>query len=68
VLEQVQPAEHLAGPAHERLEQRELLRGELHPLGAAPSLPRGRVEPEVADLEDRGPLLLPSPGERAEPC
>src|SRR5919109_4685287 len=68
VLEQVQPGEHLAWPAHERLQQRELLGRERDLLVAAPDLPRRGVEREVADLEHARALSVPASRERPQPC
>ncbi len=45
VLEQVEAGQNLAGPAHEGLEQGELLRGERDRLRGARHLTRCRVEP-----------------------
>ena len=67
VLEQLEAREHAARPAHERLEQRELLRRELDLGVAAPDAPRGRVEAQVADREHRRPLGRAAPGERPQP-
>src|SRR5215471_8169952 len=53
VLEKVEAGEHLARPPHERLQQRELLCRELDLVLTDPAAARGRVEAEVADLEDR---------------
>src|SRR4029453_8926329 len=43
-IEQLTVTEYLAGAAHERLEQRELARGQPNFLIAAPDLRRGRIE------------------------
>ena len=43
------------------------MRRELDLLVAAPHLLRGRVQPQVADLEDRRALDRPAPDERAQP-
>ena len=59
VLDQLVAREHLPRAPHERLEQRELLGGELDLGVPAPDLPRCRVEPEVADLEHRRALAAP---------
>ena len=67
VLEQLEAGQHLARPPHERLEQGELLRREVDLVLAAPGAPRGRVEPEVADLELGRPLDAAAPRERAQP-
>src|SRR5205814_4583686 len=47
VPEQLVPGEHLPRPAHEELEQRELLARELDLHTAAPDPPGCRIEPEV---------------------
>src|SRR5207253_10022288 len=66
VLEQVQPREDLARPAHERLEERELLRRQVDLARAAPGTAGRRVEAQVADLEHGRPLELAAAAERAE--
>src|SRR5262245_18818351 len=58
MLEQLQPCDHMSGPPHERLEQRELLRRQLHLRVAAPDPSRRRIETKVADNELRGPLNI----------
>src|SRR5919108_2521896 len=52
VLEEVEAREHLARPAHERLEQRELLARERDLDVAPPGAPRRGVEAQIAVLED----------------
>ena len=49
-----------------RLEQRELLRESAISVLAAPDLAGGRVEPQVADLEDRRALDGAAAAERAQ--
>ena len=49
--EQLLAAEHLAGVAQERLEQRELLRGQVDHLAARLGAPRAHVEVDAADVE-----------------
>jgi hypothetical protein len=56
MVEQLQPRQHLSGTPHERLQQRELLRGELDLRVAAPGSAGRRIEPEVADDELGRPL------------
>ena len=66
-FEQLRAGQHAAGPAHEQLEQRELLRREVELVVAAPGAVRGRVEPQVADLELDRPLGRRAARERAQP-
>src|SRR4029453_14687519 len=66
VLEQVQACEDLVGPAHELLEQRELLRRELDLDGAPPNAARGRIEAQVAELEHGRPLQAAPAGKGAK--
>jgi hypothetical protein len=61
VLEQLEPAQHLARAAHERLEESELLRRQLELVLASPRATRRRVEPQVADLERGRPFHASSP-------
>src|SRR3954454_2458905 len=55
VLEELEPAEHLTGVAHEHLEQRELARCERELLAAAPGAVARRVQPQVTRGERDGP-------------
>src|SRR5206468_2744010 len=66
VFQQVQSREDLAGPPHERLEQRELLRRQADLLVSPPHLAGRRVEPKVAGLEHVRPLRVAAAGERTE--
>jgi hypothetical protein len=68
VLEQREAAQHLAGMAHERLQERELLGAQLERLAAPPGAVAGRVEPQVADLEHRRALDRAAARERAQAC
>ena len=67
MLEQLQPREHEPRTAHQRLEERELLRRELDLDIPAPDLPRRRVESQIPDLDDSRPLRDASARERAQP-
>jgi hypothetical protein len=58
VGDEVRPGERLVGAAHERLEDRELLRRELNLDIAPPHPAAGRVEPEVSDFEHAGALRV----------
>ena len=66
-VEQLGAAERHAGPAHEQLEQRELLGGEVELLVAAPRPVRSRIQTEIADLEDGRPLHRRASSQRAQP-
>jgi hypothetical protein len=66
VLEQLVAGEDLSRPAHERLEERELLSREPDRRLAAPNLARGGVETEVADLEHGRPLDRAAPVKRPQ--
>src|SRR5579875_3592606 len=55
-VEKLGAAERDSRPAHEQLEQRELLGGEVELPLAPPGSMGGRVEAEVADLEHGRPL------------
>ena len=66
MLEQVQTRKHLARPAHEDLQQRELLCREPNLGRTTRDLPRRRVEAEVADFEDGRPLGIAPADERAQ--
>ena len=65
-LGELLPRQHAARGEHERVQQRELARRELD----APSLelhaPRGRVELELADAQQRGRLARRAADERAQ--
>jgi hypothetical protein len=67
VLDEVQAREHLPRPAHERLQQRELLGRQLDLDAVAPHLPGRGVQAERADLQHRGPLHHATAGERPQP-
>ena len=66
-VEQLEPGEHDARPAHEQLEHRELARRELELGLAAPRAMRRRIEPQVADLDRRRPLARRPPHDRPQP-
>src|SRR5581483_7566322 len=66
-VEEADARERLAGVSHEQLEQRELLRRELELGVAAPRAVRGRIEPQVVDLEQRRPLAGRAADERPQP-
>ena len=66
MLEDLRAAEHLAGVAHEVLEQRELLGRQLDRRLAALDRVRHGVEDQIADRDRRGALDRPSTGERAQ--
>ena len=66
VLEQVQPREDLAGPPHERLEQRELLGRERDLVAAATDLPGRRVEHQITNAQGGRALGLPAPYQRPQ--
>ncbi len=66
-VEQLDPRERLAGPAHERLEQDELLGRQLDLDLAPPDAMPGRVEPEVADGELGRARLRSTASEGAQP-
>src|SRR3954464_14529249 len=68
VLEQLVAREHLAGVAHEGLEQLELLRRQRDLGVAAPDAAGGGGEPQVADLEHGRALDGATAGERAQAC
>ena len=67
LLEQLQSGQHVSGPPHERLEQCELLgrQGDLGPV--PPGQASGGVESQVADLDRRGPLALPTADQSPQP-
>ncbi len=67
-FEELPTREHAAWAAHQQLEQRELLRGEVELRLAVPGAMRGRVEPERADLDGDGPFRRRAAGERAQSC
>ena len=67
MLEQLKAGEHLARAAHEDLEHRELLGGELDLLVAPPDLVLRRIKAEVADAELRRALAVAASGERPQP-
>src|SRR5215210_699327 len=67
VLEQLEAVEDLAGAAHERVEQGELLGRQLDLGLPAPDPPRRGVEPEVARLEHGGAPERAPARERAQP-
>lgn len=67
MTEQLRAREHFAGPAHEHLEQRVLLRRELDLPLAAPHLPGCGIQAEVAHAEHDGPLDRAATRERAQP-
>src|SRR5207244_1058452 len=56
VLDDPRPAQDLARPTHEELEQRELLCGELDRDPATCHPPRGRIKSEVPGPQNRRPL------------
>ena len=58
--------EHLAGPAHERLEQGELLGRQLDFGGSAPNLPGCRVQPKITYLQDGWSLRFSAAHDRAQ--
>ena len=57
----------LPGPPHEELQQGELLDREIELSLAAPGTPRGRIQTEIADLDDGGALAGYPPDEGAQP-
>ena len=67
MLEELEAAERLAGPAHEGLEERELLRRQLDLLLASPDLSRRGIEPQVTHDDHGRPLDASPADERAEP-
>src|ERR1700754_1778286 len=67
VLEQLVARQHLAGVAHERLQQLELLGGQVDLVVAPPDPARRRVELQRAHLEHRRALHRPAAGQRAPP-
>ena len=73
-LEQLHLRQHMAGVAHEGLQQRELARGQLDLAVAAPDRAGGRIEPERAGPEHGGPPRrrragrAPAGGPRAPPA
>src|SRR5690349_19216157 len=54
VLNQRGPGEHVAWPAHEVLQQRELGRGELDHAAAPRHLVPGRIEEQIPNAKHRG--------------
>src|SRR5207302_1872194 len=66
-VEQLPAAQDRSRPAHEELEQRELLRRELELRLAAPRTMGRRVEAQVADLEHRRTLDRRAASQRAQP-
>src|SRR5439155_13199589 len=66
VLDQLEAGENLAGPSHQRLEERELLRREVDLGVAAAHLAARGIESEAADLEDGRTLRPAPPDERTQ--
>ena len=66
-VEQLRSRERDPGPAHEQLEEGELLRGEIELRSPAPRPMRGGIEAQVADLDDGRALDRRAPREGAEP-
>ena len=66
LLQQLVPREHLSRPAHEQLEQRELLRRQLDLGVAAPDALGGGVELQVADFEHGGSFDCSAADDRAQ--
>ena len=64
--EDLLPAQHLTGMAHEVLEEHELAAGEVHGLLAAPHPARAEVDPQVSGLDPGGTRLLRAPAEGAD--
>ena len=67
MLQEVGPRQHLAGPAHELLEDGELLGRQGDRRVAPAHVPGGRVEEEVADGQHGGPGAERAPGQRPQP-
>ena len=67
MLEQLKPGESLAGPAHERLEERELLRREPDLDVASPHAAGCRIEAEIVDHDLGWPLDAAPANQRPQP-